>query len=121
MRYIALVLSLAMLTAGCATTGDYRFRVGDELRVVIWQKLDEKAIVRPDNKISLPLVGEVSCKHKTPQELSNELSARYEALATVMVTKYRTFKDDFKEIIGYIRDAAIIYFIGERIYNERNK
>lgn len=119
MRYIAPLLCLNMLLSGCATTSDYLFRVGDELRVVIWDKLDEKAIVRPDNKISLPLVGEVSCRHKTPQELSDELSNKYKALTTVIVTKYRTFKDDFKEIIGYVRDAAIIYFIGERIYNER--
>ena len=96
---------------------DYRIRVGDELRIVIWEELDEKAIVRPDKKVSLPIVGEVSCRAKTPDELSQELTHKFDMPTTVMVTKYHTLKDDFKEIIGVIRDAAIVYFIGERIAN----
>lgn len=116
-----LILCLTLLISGCATTGDYRLRVGDELRVVIWKKLDEKTIVRPDQKISLPLAGEVSCKNKTPEDLSQELTKKYEAETTVMVSKYHTFKDDFKEIIGFIRDAAIVYFIGDRIANDRKR
>jgi protein involved in polysaccharide export with SLBB domain len=115
---LILILCITILISGCATTGDYRLKVGDELRVVIWKKLDEKAIIRPDQKISLPLAGEISCKNKTPDELSKELSKKYEAETTVMVSKYHTFKDDLKEIIGFIRDAAIVYFIGERIANE---
>lgn len=118
MRNLILILCLTILASGCATTGDYRLRVGDELRVVIWKELDEKAIVRPDQKISLPLAGEISCKNRTPDELSKELSKKYEAETTVMVSKYHTLKDDFKEIIGFIRDAAIVYFIGERVVNK---
>ncbi|MEW6008226.1 MAG: polysaccharide biosynthesis/export family protein [Candidatus Omnitrophota bacterium] len=118
MKHVALILCISIIISGCATAGDYRLRVGDELRVVIWKKLDEKTIVRPDQKISLPLAGEISCKNKTPEELSKELSQKYEAETTVMVSKYHTLKDDFKEIIGFIRDAAIVYFIGDRIANE---
>lgn len=29
--------------------------------------------------------------------------------------------DDSKEIIGFIRDAAIVYFIGERIIDEKER
>jgi protein involved in polysaccharide export with SLBB domain len=119
MRNVAILLCLTIFISGCATTGDYRFRVGDEIRVVIWKELDEKVVVRPDKKISLPLVGEVSCKNKTPEELSNELSDKYETETTVIVQKYHTFKDDFKEIVGIIRDAAVTYFIGERIARDR--
>lgn len=118
---LVLILCLTLLISGCATTGDYRLKVGDELRVVIWNKLDEKTIVRPDQKISLPLAGEISCKNKTPDELSKELSKKYEAETTVMVSKYHTFKDDLKEIVGFIRDAAIVYFIGERVANEKGR
>lgn len=121
MRNLILILCIAIFISGCATTGDYRLKVGDELRVVIWKKLDEKALVRPDQKISLPLAGEISCKNKTPDELSKELTKKYEAETTVMVSKYHTFKDDLKEIIGFIRDAAIVYFIGERISNEKKR
>jgi len=115
MRYVAIFICIAIVICGCTTTSDYRLRVGDEIRVVIWKKLDEKVIFRPDGKTSLPLVGELACKNKTPQSLSSELTKKYETEATVIVSKYRTFKDDFKEIIGLIRDATIVYFIGDRI------
>jgi protein involved in polysaccharide export with SLBB domain len=124
-RLLTIILALSLFTSGCASTfiltrnTDYKIRVGDELRIVIWEELDEKVIVRPDRKISLPLIGEVSCRDKTPGELSQELSRKYETETTVIVSKYHTLKDDFKEIIGIIRDIAVTYFIGERIANSR--
>ena len=125
-KYIILILCLSLLNSGCATLGirpsstsDYQLRIGDELRIVIWDKLDEKVIIRPDYKISLPLIGEIDCKHKTPKTLSDELSKQYQAKTVVIVTKYHSWKDDFKEAVGIIRDSAIVYFIGERIADER--
>jgi len=125
-KLFIIILITSFFTSGCASTfifirhnTDYKIRVGDQLRVVIWEKLDEKIIVRPDYKISLPLVGEISCRDKTPKELSRELTEKYETKTTVIVSKYHTLKDDFKEIIGIIRDIAVTYFIGERIINRR--
>jgi len=127
-KLLIITLILSLFTSGCASTfvftrhnTDYKIRVGDQLRVIIWEKLDEKIIVRPDYKISLPLVGEISCKDKTPEELSKELSEKYETKTTVIVSKYHTLKDDFKEVIGIIRDIAVTYFIGERIINSRKR
>jgi len=121
-NHIVLIICLSLLNSGCATlrirpnsTPDYKLRVGDELRIVIWDKLDEKVIIRPDYKISLPLIGEIDCKHKTPKILSDELSKQYKAKAVAIVTKYHSWKDDFKEVVGIIRDSAIVYFIGKRI------
>jgi len=125
-KLFIIILITSFFTSGCASTfiftrhnTDYKIRVGDQLRVVIWEKLDEKVIVRPDRKISLPLIGEVSCKDKTAEELSKELSEKYETKTTVIVAKYHTLKDDFKEIISIIRDIAVTYFIGGRIANSR--
>jgi polysaccharide export outer membrane protein len=125
-KLFIIILITSFFASGCASTfvftrhnSDYKIRVGDQLRIVIWEKLDEKVIVRPDYKISLPLVGEVSCKDKTPEELSQELSKKYEAETIVIVSKYRTLKDDIKEAVGFIRDAAIVYFLGERISRGR--
>ena len=125
---IALILCLSLFSSDCATLGirpnstsDYKLRVGDELRIVIWDKLDEKVIIRPDYKISLPLIGEIDCKYKTPKTLSDELSKQYQAKTVVIVTQYHSWKDDFKEVVGIIRDSAIVYFIGERISRDRRK
>jgi protein involved in polysaccharide export with SLBB domain len=125
-KLFIIMLITSFFASGCASTfvltkrnTDYKIRVGDQLRIVIWKELDEKVIVRPDHKISLPLIGEVSCKDKTPEELSKELTEKYEAKTTVIVAKYHTLKDDLKEIISIIRDIAVTYFIGERIINRR--
>jgi protein involved in polysaccharide export with SLBB domain len=110
----SLILCLTLALTGCAAPGPYRIRSGDELRVVIWNEMDEKAVVRPDHRISLPLVGEVSCKGKTPETLSRELSDKFETRTTVMVTKPHSGKDTFKDFVGIARDIAILYFLAER-------
>jgi protein involved in polysaccharide export with SLBB domain len=112
---IAVITCFMFVFSGCATTGDYSLRAGDELRIVIWQELDEKAVIRPDYKISLPLVGEVSCKDKTPEKLSRELTQKYELETVVMVSKYQTIKQDLKDLFGFIRDLSFAYFLVQKI------
>ena len=121
MRYITFILILAVMFSGCATTAtsrassDYRIRAGDELRVVIWKELDEKVTVRPDGRISLPLIGEVYCKGKTPRALSDELTKSYQQQTIVIVTKAYSIKNDLKEFFGFLRDISFVYFLTERI------
>ena len=68
-KLFIIILIISFFTSGCASTfiftrhnTDYKIRVGDELRIVIWEELDEKVTVRPDYKISLPLIGEFPAK-----------------------------------------------------------
>jgi protein involved in polysaccharide export with SLBB domain len=116
--FFVMISCFVFSLSGCATTGDYKLRAGDELRIVIWQELDEKAVIRPDYKISLPLVGEVSCKDKTPEKLSRELTQMYELETVVMVSKYQTIKQDLKDLFGFIRDLSFAYFLGHRIIKD---
>jgi polysaccharide export outer membrane protein len=46
---------------------DYQLGVGDVIHVSVWreQELTQTAVVRPDGKISLPLLGEISVAGKT--------------------------------------------------------
>ena len=107
---------------GCATTpftrGDYKLHVGDKLRVVIFGEMEEQALVRPDHKISLPFVGELSTKGKTADALSQELTAKYKMNAVVMVQEYRTWQQTLKEALGFARDVFIIFFAVQRIADE---
>jgi polysaccharide export outer membrane protein len=50
----------------------YKMAVGDQVQVNVWRnpELSITAPVRPDGKISVPLVGEVMAVGKTPEELS---------------------------------------------------
>ena len=54
---------------------DYKIGVDDVLTVNVWHEpeLSRNITVRPDGKISLPLVGEIRASGKTPPELQAEL------------------------------------------------
>jgi polysaccharide export outer membrane protein len=60
---------------------DYRIAPGDRLTVFVWQDRDLSLTVpvRPDGRISLPLVGEVVAAGRMPSELSRELEQRLAA------------------------------------------
>jgi polysaccharide export outer membrane protein len=57
----------------------YRIGADDVLTVNVWHEpeVSRNVPVRPDGKISLPLVGDVQAAGMTPTELENELEARF--------------------------------------------
>ncbi len=74
------------------TAGDYIIGFDDVLTVVFWrdQQLSGDVLVRPDGKISLPLLDEVSAAGLTPRQLRDRLvveARRYvtEPVVTVVV------------------------------------
>ncbi len=63
-------------TAGTAAP-EYRIGVDDVLTISVWHEpeLSRNVPVRPDGKISLPLVGEIVAAGKTVSELQEDLKA----------------------------------------------
>lgn len=57
---------------------NYRIGVGDELHVQVWrnEELSAKVPVRPDGKISSPLVGDIVAAGLTTQELAKAITAK---------------------------------------------
>ncbi len=86
-RPLALViLALSVLAAGCANhlpppppvpenPTAYRIGPGDSLGIFVWQnkELSTEVPVRPDGKVSLPLINDIVAAGKTPTELSNDI------------------------------------------------
>jgi len=75
----------------------YRIGVDDSVRVAVWQNPDLNVTVpvRPDGKISVPLVGDVEAGGKTPEEVSAEIRTKLEAYVrnpqvTVIVDQLRS-------------------------------
>src|SRR5579883_2744803 len=60
---------------GTATTPNYVIGPGDELQVFVWQNPDLSVIVpvRPDGKISTPLVEDMVAVGKTPSQLARDI------------------------------------------------
>ena len=65
---------------GGAPISDKTYVIGaeDVLNIFVWnsQPLSGAHTVRPDGRISMPLVGEIMAAGKTPQELENEITDR---------------------------------------------
>lgn len=92
MRYIIILLSI--LLAACsseplekgappvlnefALDNNYRIGVGDDLQIQVWRNedLSARVPVRPDGKISSPLVGDIVAAGLTTQELSTALTEK---------------------------------------------
>jgi polysaccharide biosynthesis/export protein len=68
----------AVATTGAtpATTPDYRLVAGDKLRIEVYKddKLSQSLQVRPDGKITLPLVGDLSAAGRTSTELRDAIA-----------------------------------------------
>lgn len=83
---------------------DYIIGPEDILDVQVWgsKDLNQIVFVRPDGKLSLPLVGEISVAGKTVQQLQDHLSAVYE----------KTVKGAVVTIIVKEIKSRPVYFIG---------
>jgi polysaccharide export outer membrane protein len=87
-----IVLLLSVLTAACSSSGsvapkaspdaaapsaDYLIGAGDTLSVFVWRNpdLSVSVPVRPDGKISTPLVEDIQAVGKSPTQLSRDMEA----------------------------------------------
>jgi polysaccharide export outer membrane protein len=65
------------------TFGESEYQLGPEdvIQVFVWKEddLTTTAVIRPDGKISLPLVGEIVASRKTPNQLQQELAEKLKA------------------------------------------
>lgn len=75
----------------------YRIGVDDEVKVAVWQNpgLDVSVPVRPDGKISVPLVGDVDAGGRTPEEVAAEIQEKLKTYVrdpqvTVILTALRS-------------------------------
>jgi polysaccharide export outer membrane protein len=65
-------------------TGSYVVGISDVLGIVVWKNEDLSVTVpvRPDGRISVPLVGEVEAARRTPAELERTLTEAFEEFVT---------------------------------------
>ena len=92
---INLILITIIFVAGCAgqphlpeesltpagpsvLTDAYKMAVGDQLQINVWKnpELSVSAPIRPDGKVSVPLIGEVMAVGNTPEQLAANIERR---------------------------------------------
>ncbi|HKO89269.1 MAG TPA: XrtA/PEP-CTERM system exopolysaccharide export protein [Burkholderiales bacterium] len=120
----SLVFGLALILSGCAGPGsyppapttaatpDYRYVIGagDNVNIVVWRnpELSMSVPVRPDGRISTPLVEDLPALGKDPTTLARDIEKALgtyirEPVVTVIVT---TFFGPYSEQIRVVGEAA---------------
>ena len=68
----------ALEKSSLIVTPDYIIGPEDVLEIAVWKnaELSKQVTVRPDGRISLPLIGDVMATGRTPTELTEEISKR---------------------------------------------
>jgi polysaccharide biosynthesis/export protein len=91
--------------------GDYAIGIDDVLRIIVWdnKELEGDVVVRPDGKISFPLVGEITAQGLTVPKLTEVLRERLSASVknpnvSVMVKEIRSFRVYF---VGRVVKAGV--------------
>ena len=126
-----LAVVLALLLAGCASGGgsksappqqasvavkNYQIGVDDIVQISVWRnpELGITVPVRPDGRISVPLVGDVAAAGHTPAEVAADLQAKLSAYVrdpqvAVILTELRSHEYLSRvRVTGAVRDPVSI-------------
>jgi polysaccharide export outer membrane protein len=126
----AAAVFLAFLMVGCASTkntlppapvntasSDYSYVIGagDNLNIIVWRnpELSLSVPVRPDGKVSAPLVDELLAQGKTSSEVARDIEKKLstyvrDPVVTVIVT---SFVGPYSEQIRVVGEAAKPQFL----------
>ena len=68
--------SLATSTNAAPVVAEYRLVPGDKVRIEVYKdaQLSQSVQIRPDGKITLPLIGDVAAINQTPNELRQSIT-----------------------------------------------
>lgn len=95
----------------------YRIGPGDSLNIFVWRNEDlaSTASVRPDGRITVPLIDDLQAAGKTPTELARDIEEALstyvqDPLVTVMVTGFvGTFEQQVRVVGAATNPSAIPY------------
>ena len=98
-------------------TPDYLIGPGDTLRIFVWGDpgLSDTVPVRPDGKVSFPLVEDLEVTEKTPTQVGREIESRLskfvqDPLVTVIVTNFvGPFSQQVRVVGAAAEPSAISY------------
>lgn len=96
--------------AAPASVPDYMIGPDDLLDIAVWKEetLQRKVVVRPDGKISFPLIGEVAAASRSAEDLQMEITQRLkkfipEPVVTVIIEKVAAYKI---YVIGEVKSSG---------------
>jgi polysaccharide biosynthesis/export protein len=125
----ALFTALALLMSGCmstnppaptdATSPNYQYIIGpgDQLSIVVWRNAELSTVipVRPDGRISTPLVDDMIAIGKNPSQLAREIETALKKYVqdpkvTIMVQNFGSVSSEQVRVIGQAARPAALPF-----------
>jgi polysaccharide biosynthesis/export protein len=116
---ISTLLLVIALASGCAgnlppapkdaATTEYKYVIGpgDQLNIVVWRNPELSGVipVRPDGKISSPLIEDMVAQGKNPSELAREMEARLkryiqDPVVTVVIQQFNGPNTEQIRVVG---------------------
>lgn len=128
---VALAAMTCLLMAGCATSErsaavtdrgadvapDYKIGPGDTISISVWHnpEVSTAVTVRPDGKISTPLVEDLLASGRTPTELARDIEKSLSKViqqpnVTVIVTNFVGLYDQQIRVIGQAAKPQALQF-----------
>ena len=108
--FVGGVLFIQNSVAGSVEAAEYVIGPEDVLEISVWKEesLQRDVLVRPDGKLSFPLIGDIHAAGKTPDQLRAEIAVwlrKYipDPVVTVLVTKVVAYK---VYIIGQVEKSG---------------
>jgi polysaccharide export outer membrane protein len=99
------------------TNTDYLIGPGDTVQVFVWHNADLTAsvAVRPDGKISIPLVEDIPCAGRTPTQLAREIEERLrkyvqDPTVTVIMSGFTGLPQQQVRIVGEATTPKAVHF-----------
>ena len=96
---------------------DYQIGPGDQLDIFVWRnpELSSRVLVRPDGRVSMPLIEDLVVTRKTPNALGREIEGilgKYiqEPVVTVLVTGFSGPYTQQVRIVGEVARPTILTF-----------
>ncbi|MAT64965.1 MAG: sugar ABC transporter substrate-binding protein [Gammaproteobacteria bacterium] len=128
-KFMALAAAALLGVAGCATnyeqlggeppavtqSPDYVIGPGDSVNIFVWRnpELSSTVPVRPDGRITTPLIEDIQASGRTPTELARVMEEKLATyvknpVVTVMVTSFQGTYDSQIRVVGQASDPKII-------------
>jgi polysaccharide biosynthesis/export protein len=103
----------AIKPAASDAPSDYVIGIEDVLSIMVWREPDlsvKELVVRPDGKISLPLVGDILANGLTPKQLQDSIAEKlkaYVAVPSVFVTVLKTLSQSVS-VVGQVNRPGVV-------------
>ena len=109
---LLMVIGASTVFAQDRDASDLEYQIGpdDLLDISVWKEetLQRKVVVRPDGKVSFPLIGEVQAASHSAEEIQNDITQRLkkyipDPVVTVVIDKVSAYKI---YVIGEVKNSG---------------